>query len=201
MTAVIYSIGIFIYQSIRKGNIMSKKDFTVTSKILMSLLAAGDMFLVTPRELRRRLLLGQILGDGKNFAQFVHYLAKKGFINYVDKNNERFIKLTQKGQLEALLAKARLPPEYKADWDGRWRLIIFDIPEESRDKRNLFRELLKRNSFVKLQASVFISPYALNREAIIYLRQSGLMKYIRILLIQEMDDDGDLRKKFNLKKQ
>ena len=47
----------------------TKKDFTLTSKILMSLLAAGDMFLVTPHGLRKRLWKGQLLGDNKGSSE------------------------------------------------------------------------------------------------------------------------------------
>ncbi|MEK7161155.1 MAG: CRISPR-associated endonuclease Cas2, partial [Patescibacteria group bacterium] len=84
-------------------------------------------------------------------------------------------------------------------WDGQWRMVIFDIPEDFREKRDLLRSLLKRNQFIKLQASVFISPYALNREAIEYLNISGLKRYIRIIKIDEIDSDEDLKKRFNLK--
>ena len=176
---------------------MAKKDFTLSSKILMSLLAAGDMLLVSPKELNRRLRSGQILGNNHSAAAISYYLARKGLIKFIDKNNERFIKLTQKGQLEALLAKARLP-ESHATWDGKWRLIIFDIPEDSNQKRDFFRTLLKKNGFIFLQASVYISPYPLNRAAIMYLKETKLIDYIRILKIEEMDNDRELRKKFNL---
>ena len=40
----------------------------------------------------------------------------------------------------------------------------------SKPQRHLFRKLLRKNGFYKLQASVFISPYSLNREALEYLR-------------------------------
>jgi CRISPR-associated endonuclease Cas2 len=176
---------------------MSKKDFTLSSKILMSMLMAGDAFLVSPHELKKRLWKGEPLGDGKSVYPIVWYLANKGFIKYVDKNNERFVKLTKKGQLEALLAKARTP-EKVANWDGKWRVIIFDIPEESEQKRHFFRYLLKQNGFVKLQHSVYINPYPLNREAITYLNKTGLNDYIRIMKVEEMDNDKDLKKKFNL---
>lgn len=177
---------------------MPKKDFTLTSKILMTLLAAGDLLLVSPQELKKRLSRGNIFSDGKDVAAIAYYLSKKGLIKYVDKNNRRFIKLTRNGQLEALLAKTRLPMAQQK-WDGKWRVIIFDIPEESRDKRDMFRLLLKRNNFIRLQGSVFISPYPLSREALQYLRQSGLIDYIRIFKVEEMDDDRDLKKKFLLK--
>lgn len=176
---------------------MAKKDFTITSKILLTMLAAGDMFVVTPHELRRRLWKGKPLGDSKSFYSMANYLVRKGWIKYVDKNNERFIKLTKNGQLEALLAKARLPDK-PGKWDGKWRIIMFDIPEESEDKRNFFRYLLKQNGYIKLQHSVYISPYPLNREAITFLNKSGLCAYVRVLKVEEMDNDKDLKKIFNL---
>lgn len=178
---------------------MAKKDFTLTSKILMSLLMLGDMLFVTPREMKKRGLRGEFFGDFSNFKSAAYYLMKKGWIKLVDKDNERFIRLTKHGQLEALLAKARLP-EKSDKWDGKWRLIIFDIPEDSHDKRDFFRHLLKLNNFKKLQASVFVNPYPLNREAVAYLKETGLIKFIRIIKAEELDDDMDLRKHFNLPK-
>ena len=75
---------------------------------------------------------------------------------------------------------------------------MFDIPEENEDKRNFFRWLLKRNNFIELQHSVYINPYPLNRDVISYLKKTGLIEYIRILKVEEMDSDKNLRKKFNL---
>ena len=106
------------------------------------------------------------------------------------------MELTRSGELETLILKACLPKP--ASWDGKWRLIIFDIPESSKDKRNQLRWLIKKNGFTKLQASVFINPYPLNREAVAYLKQTGLMAYIRILRVDEIDSDAALKKHFNL---
>ena len=49
-----------------------------------------------------------------------------------------------------------------------------------------------------MQASVYVSPYALNREAVEYLKETGLIEYIRIGRLEELDDDADLRKKFKI---
>lgn len=177
---------------------MAKKDFTLTSKILMGLLAFGDILFVTPLELKKRGLRGEFFGDFSNFKSTVYYLIKKGLIKTVNKDNQRFIRLTKNGELEALLAKARLA-DIPTEWDGKWRMIIFDIPEDSHEKRDFLRHLLKKNNFKKLQASVFINPYPLNREAIEYLKATGLISFIRIIKVEEMDDDKDLKKIFGLK--
>ncbi|PIR96622.1 MAG: CRISPR-associated endonuclease Cas2 [Candidatus Doudnabacteria bacterium CG10_big_fil_rev_8_21_14_0_10_42_18] len=130
------------------------------------------------------------------FERGVRHLENRGLIEVVRKNDKKFIKLTKKGQLEILLKKAKKPRSIK--WDYKWRIVMFDIPEDSADKRDQLRLMLKVNGFKKLQASVYINPYPLNREAVIYLKQTGLIEFIRILRVEEMDDDWDLKKKFKL---
>jgi CRISPR-associated endonuclease Cas2 len=117
-------------------------------------------------------------------------------VEIISREGKTFIRLTEKGALEALLAKAGV--EKKQKWDGKWRVCIYDIPQSARLQRDRFRMLLKQHGFRKLQGSVFIHPFSLNREAISYLQQSGLIKYIRFLKVEEMDNDQDLRKFFKL---
>ncbi len=177
-----------------------KKQLDLKSKFLVYLLALGDAVSVlfpTPREFRRRAYWGKYFDGYPQFKNTLYYLYKKGYIEYEDKDHKRFVKLTQNGELEALLAKARLGQKQQV-WDGKWRIIMYDIPEASKDKRHHFRWLLKQNNFYKLQASVFISPYALNREALQYLKEKHLYHYVRILKVEEIDDDADLRKHFRL---
>lgn len=49
--------------------------------------------------------------------------------------------------------------EVRADWDGVWRLIIFDIPESKRKLRDQFRLLLKSEGFGLLKSSVWLSAW------------------------------------------
>lgn len=177
---------------------MAKKTLTATSKFLGYLLAVGGLIeqgLLYPNDIRKMGITGQ-WKKSSIINSAMYALCKRGYIRYEDKNAKRFIKITKKGELEALFSKAMLPKKEK--WDGKWRLIIFDIPEETREKRDQLRFLLKKNNFKLLQASVFISPYALNREALKYLKETGLIDYIRILKVEEMDNDKDLLKKFDL---
>ena len=130
------------------------------------------------------------------YRQAVRNLERRGAVSVISKNGQKFLELTKTGQLETLFVKSRLrfPPK----WDGKWRLIMFDIPEDCRNKRNQLRNLLRQNNFFKLQASVFINPYPLNAEALLYLQKARLMNYIRILRVDGLDNDKDLRKRFKL---
>jgi DNA-binding transcriptional regulator PaaX len=132
----------------------------------------------------------------RQYRDSLRGLEDRGIIRIVEENNQKFIKLTKKGALKVLLAKAQVKIE--KEWDGKWRVLVFDIPENFHFVRDHFRNLLKQNHFIKLQASVFISPYSLNRDAIRYLQNIGLMKFVRIMKVEEMDNDADLKKIFNL---
>ncbi len=178
---------------------MAKKTLTATSKFLTYLIAIGGVLeqsLLFPKDIKRMGITGQ-WKTAASVRSAVYELCRRGYIKLEDKNAKRFLKITRKGEMEALFAKALLPRQDK--WDGKWRLVMFDIPEQAREKRDKLRWLLKKNNFFPLQASVFISPYALNREAILFLKRAGLISYIRILKVEEMDDDRDLKKHFGLK--
>jgi CRISPR-associated endonuclease Cas2 len=127
----------------------------------------------------------------------VYRLRHQGLIDIANNNGQKFLRLTRDGQLKVLVLKAVSIDRRK--WDGKWRLVVFDIPEKARQERNQLRQLLKNNQFHKLQASVFISPFPLNLKAIEYLKETKLIDFIRILRVDKMDDDKDLRKQFSLK--
>jgi|SRR3989344_1995299 len=123
-------------------------------------------------------------------------LKKRGAIEVVKKRNKKFIHVTQKGKLELLIHLSKI--KQPSVWDGKWRLVMFDIPEQHHRYRDELRRLLKSIGFKALQASVYICPYPLNRHAIDYLKQTGLIHFIRIVRVDECDDEKDLKAKFKL---
>jgi CRISPR-associated endonuclease Cas2 len=176
---------------------MPKKESTLVNALLFSLYAAGEVlsiFFASPYEWRRRALYGTSYSGYKGT---VYQIKKRGLIEIVEKNGRKFLRLTKKGELEVLLAKAKLPVTGK--WDGKWRMVVFDIPEVAKLQRNRLRDLLKKNNFKKLQESVYINPHPLNREAVKYLQETALINYIRIIKVEEMDNDKDLKQKFGLR--
>ena len=52
----------------------------------------------------------------------------------------------------------------KQKWDGLWRIIIFDIPEDHKNAREALRQKLKKFGFYHLQKSVFVFPYDCEKE-------------------------------------
>jgi phenylacetic acid degradation operon negative regulatory protein len=77
--------------------------------------------------------------------------------------DERVYRLTEQGRLRAL--GGRDPQaEWKREWDGLWRLILFDVPSAADTRRQKLRRYLRGQAFGCLQKSVWITPDPLVRE-------------------------------------
>lgn len=175
-----------------------KKELTKTSHALLYVLAAKDI--VFRSRLRRSLGLA-LYPEYRDYIARRHIdtllykLIRRGWIQEEYVETKRILKLTKEGQLEALFQKAKLEPG-RVNWDGKWRMVVFDVPEQARAVRNRLRSLLKEFGFYSLQASVYVYPFALNVQAVKYLEETGLMRYIRCARIDAFDSDSDLRKHF-----
>jgi len=132
------------------------------------------------------------------YNRAMRYLEHLEHIEFVKRNDKLFVRLTKKGKLKALLA--RLNQEFKkpSNWDGKWRVIMWDIPEDSKEQRNKIRGLVKDLGFYQLQKSVFVTPHPLPSSAVSYLRECGLLSFIRFLRVDKLDDDEYLKKYFKL---
>ncbi len=176
---------------------VDKRKLTLAAQVLLYFFAFAE-FIPRPFESKgyytRRIMGGKT--DDYSYYRIMKKLSEKGWIKIYKDGKKKLYSLTKAGQLEALFIKARLPE--KAKWDGKWRIIVFDIPEQARSARNKLRNLLKTNGFKMVQKSVFINPYPFNREAIKYLQLTGLDKYIRVFRIDEADNNKQLKKLFSL---
>ena len=77
------------------------------------------------------------------------------------KSGDRFYRLTEPGHLNALGGRN---PEacWNRSWDGRWRLVLFDLPESHRRQRDRLRHYLRHRGFGYLQNSAWITPDHVN---------------------------------------
>lgn len=63
-------------------------------------------------------------------------------------------------------------------WDGNWYLVVYDIPEKFKRRRNIFRENLKRLGFGQLQASVWVGPFNFFGEIEKIIHNYDLVPYV-----------------------
>lgn len=101
----------------------------------------------------------------KGFLRQVDNLAGRGLIERRggSGSDARVYRLTEEGRLLAL--GGRDPEhEWSRRWDGRWRMVLFDIGEERSTQRDKLRRYLRARGFGYLQHSVWISPHPLESE-------------------------------------
>ena len=107
--------------------------------------------------------------------------------------------LSEKGKMKALTYHfAKIKIEEK-NWDGKWRAVIFDIPEKFKSGRNALRKKLKELGFYEFQKSVFVFPYRCEDEIDFIIEFFGLRQYVRYGTFDYVDNDLHLRKNFGLK--
>jgi len=91
------------------------------------------------------------------FRSALYKSLRVGEVEKVIENGEPYFRITSRGKGRLV----RMFPIYRLagrPWDGKWRVVIFDIPEVERNKRLALRAELISLGFGKLQKSVYISP-------------------------------------------
>lgn len=114
-------------------------------------------------------------------------------------NGSLTLVLTNKGKLEALTYYFNEMKIEKTNWDGKWRFVVFDVPEKFRRGRDSLREKIKRLGFYELQKSVFVFPYECRNEIEFIVEFFGIRKYVRYGTMDYIDNDSRLREVFGLK--
>lgn len=83
-------------------------------------------------------------------------------------------------------------------WDGKWRMVLFDIPERRRDARDALRSTLRRLGFYEYQKSVFIYPHHCQDEMDYVIEFFRVRPYVRLIIVHQMDNELHLKKIFEL---
>src|SRR3989344_851388 len=60
-------------------------------------------------------------------------MVVKGYATWVEKDGKKYLRLTNAGHKALALEQAKVAlKNQKKKWDGRWRMIVFDVPERRR---------------------------------------------------------------------
>src|SRR3990167_2143423 len=125
--------------------------------------------------------------DRQRFSRLICYLKKKGYIKIKNLENKRGVILTQKGGEKILKTKLKAVKNgIKKRMDQKWQMLIFDIPEDKRALRDIFRDNLVILGYNQLQKSVWVSPYDVLEKTENLIRKSELDPYIKLFLIEEI---------------
>jgi DNA-binding transcriptional regulator PaaX len=131
----------------------------------------------------------------KHLKQSFRRLVKKGFITDTGLGYE----LTHEGKnFFGKLSKEKDKTTLPGVWDGKWRLVTFDVPCKFNAKRQKIRSLLKVFDFYQLQKSVWICPASLSEKFWRMMVDEELDGYCKIMVVDVLEGDEDLKKHFRV---
>ena len=183
---------------VQEKKFLYKKDLSVGKAILAALWQTGESGkekLLTHKYVR-------LFCNDRHKGTFRSCISRLSSQELIKKDYNNIIGLTDKGKKVALYAfiKAELNFHKKDGhkWDEGWRIVFFDIPESKRSRRDHLRNTLKAIGFKEFQKSIWAYPFPVPAFLKELLFQGEIRPYVRFITTNLIDDDGDLRKMFNL---
>ena len=85
-----------------------------------------------------------------------------------------------------------------AKWDGRWRMIIYDVARHKATLRNIFRSTIKRLGFYNVQESVWIHPYPCEKEISFLRDYCGMGGDVVYVIAHKIENDSAYREFFGI---
>jgi len=139
-------------------------------------------------------------GRKKVYNAFEH-LRRRGLIKAEWRNKQAYVFLTAKGKILAGKYQINdLRIEKPRKWDRLWRILIFDIKEKQKAKREALRGKLKQMGLYQLQKSVWVCPYNFFGEIKLLREFFGLNNgEMKIITAYEIENDKIIKKHFGLR--
>jgi CRISPR-associated endonuclease Cas2 len=129
------------------------------------------MYGFTPQQYKKR-----------NYSHLIWRTLKTGYIERILKRGEVYLRLTSEGQ-KKIIRDFPLIAFQKRKWDGKWRLVLFDIAELNRKTRDMLRRKLKELGFGMFQQSAYISPHNFTKDLLEFLNPVELSNYVYVFEI------------------
>lgn len=128
----------------------------------------------------------------QRFYNLLYRLQKDGLIEKAENSRKRKScwLITKKGkekikELKESKGKNIPKKDYPVEKDDNLKIVIFDIPEEHRKKRDWLRENLIRLKFSMLQKSVWMGKTKLPQEFIKDIKELEILPYVEIFSVNK----------------
>lgn len=116
-----------------------------------------------------------------------------------EKEGVQTVEITDAGRRRILrYALDELAVEKPRFWDGRWRLVSYDIPIKLSHQRRIFTEYLKAWGFYPLHQSVYLHAYPCEKQVEFLREYLRIGEFIRIFKLSQIENDRIFRVFFGI---
>lgn len=132
----------------------------------------------------------------RKVKRVLQQLEKKEILWIEEKGGEVLVHLSKKHKEIIMKYSLRTLLNYKKKqktWRGKWFMVIFDVPEEQRNKRDYLRDYLQWLGFYQYQKSVYIFPYECEKEIALIKQIVEGGKYIKYVIAEHIEGEKSAR--------
>ena len=151
----------------------NKKE--LTKKILKGILVAGGIMIAATDSKFAYKILPKLIKyakyklndkkDKKKIYDTFYNLKRKNLIHFENRHGQVYISLTAEGKEKAGKYQIDdLEIKKPKKWDEKWRILIFDVLDKQKLKREALRGKIKELGLYQIQKSVWIYPYDFKNE-------------------------------------
>jgi phenylacetic acid degradation operon negative regulatory protein len=111
-------------------------------------------------------------------------MSKQGWVQAEKKGNKSYYSLTERGVKRMEEAAKRIYKIKPEKWDGKWRILVYTIPEEKRNLRDELRKELVWSGFGTISNSCWISPNNLEKQVYDLMEKYDIEPYVDFFIAQ-----------------
>lgn len=128
----------------------------------------------------------------RDLGRIIKRLQKQEMIAIKEGQDKTEIEITEKGKRRLLEYDFEKLERKSKKRDGKWRLIIFDIPEGKKKNRDAFRKKLIQIDCIRLQDSVFVSAFPCKDEIDFLCHYLQISDFVTLLTVGSMERGEEL---------
>jgi phenylacetic acid degradation operon negative regulatory protein len=123
-------------------------------------------------------LLEEFGHNAQSIRAAISRMHKQGWVQSRKEGNKSYYFLNERGQKRIEEAALRIFKLQSIEWDGKWRMLVYSIPEEKRNLRDELRKELVWSGFGSLAYSCYISPNPLEEQVYDMISRYDIEPYV-----------------------
>ena len=144
---------------------------------------------------RNKALFEEFVREKQRFYNLIYYLKSDGIISEITSGGKKWYNIPEKGKrkLAGLLAiKNNIIPfsRYPKISGNKFTIVVFDVPEKEKKKREWLRATLGQLGYKAIQRSVLLGKTKIPQPFLADIKRLRMMDYIEIF---EITKTGSLR--------
>lgn len=126
-------------------------------------------------------------------------LLDQSKVEFIGKAGHKQLRITDKGRLHLYsIDHDEFFRKKPKRWDGKWRVVIFDIAESKRATRDKIRFQLQALGFLRLQNSVWVYPHDCEDVVTLMKLDKRIGKAVLYMIVEQIEFDQPILEHFEL---